>query len=147
MDKYIINNNTLAIYEKNNETIIIENYVTYHISKKALEVVNESCKYYGSSLKGRVESTNYLLGIVYKAPIIISEKLNIIFFPTLSINNVNSIWFNYHGIEKYFVDNNGNLNVFLKNGKDIKLDITSNIFNSQFLKSSRLDSILKNNCK
>ncbi len=82
--QYIIDKNTILIIKDANNTIIYDNNEKHIIKKKINDVLNECCKYYGSSLKGRIEGTNYLLGSIYKAPIIISEYNEIIMFPAAS---------------------------------------------------------------
>lgn len=147
MNKYIINNNTLVLMDNgNNTTKIIEKYVVLIINENIFNIIDESCKYYGSSYKGRCKSTEYLMGIKIKVPIIISESKKIIFFPTMSLKNKNCIWFNLNSIDKYFSTTDLLLNVKLINGSNITINCSNYIFNNQYLKALRLKSILKKNC-
>lgn len=147
MNKYIINNNTLVLMDNgNNTTKIIEKYVVLIINENIFNIIDESCKYYGSSYKGRCKSTEYLMGIKKKVPIIISESKKIIFFPTMSLKNKNCIWFNLNSIDKYFSTTDSLLNVKLINGSNITINCSNYIFNNQYLKALRLKSILKKNC-
>lgn len=143
MDKYLINENTLVImpYE-DGKSKVIENYITYVVDTLPINIINESCLYYGSSLKGRCESSEYMTGIKYKCPIIISEVKEIIFFPTTSVKNSECIWFNYNSVCKYHC-NNKQLFVKLINNEEFVIEISNYAFSNQLLKSSRLDSILK----
>lgn len=139
---YIIDKNTILVIKSNNNTIIYDNKEKHVIKRKIKDVLNDCCKYYGSSLKGRIEGTNYLLGSIYKAPIIISEYQEIIMFPTSSFKCDDCMWINYAWIEKYFCDDNKTFIIF-KNGLKIEINISTKIINNQILRSSRLESILK----
>ena len=142
MQKYLIKENTLAIIGKNDSSIIMENKNSFKIPVKSLILIDESCKYYGSSLKGRREGSNFLLGNNYKVPIIIDEYRETIFFPTSSYNNVDNIWINYKQIEKYFGSEYQTIIIF-KNNQKLTIKLSNKIVNRQVLKSSRLESILK----
>ena len=141
-NKYIIKNETIFIESIGNNTKIIENKKEIIINNKINNIIDESCKYYCSSLTGRISSSSYLLGIYYKCPIIISEQLEIIMFPTSSIRDSMCKWINYNHIDKYYKDKNNTVIEF-KNGKKIALNTSIRIINNQILKSSRLESILK----
>jgi len=143
MEKYIINEKTLAIIPIDGRSKIVEDYITYMIDDSPFNILNNSCKYYGSSFEGRVSASDFLIGVKYKCPIIISETKKIIFFPTSSYRQKECIWLNYEAISKYYVNKNNNLIVELHNNLKIELNLSARIFNNQLLKSSRLDSILK----
>ena len=142
MDKYLINENTILLMSYNDKTKVLENNISYLINLKIIDIIDESCKYYGSSYKGRVSASNYLLGISYKVPIILSEYNEIIMFPTSSQRDKNCIWINYSYVKNFYSLNNKVIIEF-KNSKKIELDISKSVINNQILKSSRLESILK----
>lgn len=144
MKKYIVTRHTLAIIPiEENKTEVIEDYNIKIIHDSSLNIIDESCKFYGSSLKGRAEGTNYLIGIRYKCPILVSEKDLLIFFPTTSAKKSDCSWINYNEIMAYQSINDDCVQIFFKNGKKLDLVVTNYIFTTQLLKSSRLDSVLK----
>ncbi len=143
LDNYIINKSTLALIPVDeNITEVIEKYITYKVKHSALEIIDESCKFYGSSFMGRCQSSKYLLGIKYKCPIIISEVKEITIFPTSSYKNNNAIWFSYNGIKNYYMENNL-LKIIMVNDAEICVDISENVFANGFFKASRLMTIMK----
>ena len=144
MDKYLISENTLMIlpYYKN-KSKVIENYITYIVNKKPFEIINDSCKSYGSSFEGRCEATNYMIGVKYKCPIIISEVKEIIMFPTTSAKKESCIWINYNAIEKYYNKNAQFIIILLKNNFKLELNLTNRIISNQIFKSSRLESVIR----
>ena len=145
MNKYIINESTLVLFSLGNKTQVYEKYTNYIIDQDVSSIINNSCMYYGSSFKGRCDATEFLIGIRYKCPIIISERKCIIFFPTTSPRVNECVWLNYKGIDKYYLNEKLDLIICLKNGKNISLNISSNVLSNQLLKSSRLESIFLNN--
>ena len=88
MDKYIINENTLALLTIDNKVKVVEKYIDFYIEGSLNNIINDSCIYYGSTFLGRMHSAKSLLGISTKLPIIISEKKELIFFPTNSYKNI-----------------------------------------------------------
>lgn len=129
-------------YNKN-QSKVIENYITYIVNKKVFDIINDSCKSYGSSYIGRCEATDYMIGVKYKCPIIISEVKEIIMFPSSSAKKEDCVWINYNAIEKYYTNNKNILIILLKNGRKFELNISSRIISNQIFKSSRLESVIK----
>lgn len=144
MDNYFINEKTLLVMPYTEEkSKVIENYVTYIINKSVFDIINDSCKHYGSSFVGRCESTDYMIGVKYKCPIVISEVKEIIMFPTTSAKNVECMWINYHAIEKYYNKTPEKVTIVLKNMRKYELNLSSRIITNQIFRSSRLESVLK----
>ena len=141
---YEINKDTLAILPINNDkSFIIEKNNEYIVDSKPYEVMEHSCEYFGSSLDGRLRGSKNMLGTIYKAPILVEETRNIIFFPTVSPLLVNNVWISSNNIEKY--EKLGEkTKIYFKDGKDIIVDIPYLSFENQILRSSRLESIIRN---
>ena len=142
MQNYLINKNTVVLFSNKENTIVIEKHKDLLIHNNIKNIINDSCKYYCSSLKGRIDGSNYLLGTNYKSPIIISEAKNIIFFPTTSYRSQDCIWINYAQIDKYYAKGLNTIIEF-RNKKKITIKFSNKVINNQILKSSRLESILK----
>ena len=147
MDKYIINENTLALLTVDNKVKIVEKYIDFYIEGSLNNIINDSCIYYGSTFLGRMHSAKSLLGISTKLPIIISEKKELIFFPTNSYKNTNCVWINYIEVDKYYSINSKELIITFLNKKKLVIQVSNNIFTKQLFKASRLDTIFKRNIK
>lgn len=81
ISEYEINSDTLAIIPiSDTSSKIIEKNDSFIVNKSATVVIDDSCKYFGSSYYGRHEGTKNLIGVSYKSPIVIEESRNIIFF-------------------------------------------------------------------
>lgn len=143
MDNYEINEDTLAIIPKDNKTTIVyEKYNNYIINQSIEKILNNSCKYYGSTFDGRKISSSSVLKINYKVPIIIEESSNMIFFPTSSMKNNNCSWISLNNIDRYERNYRGSKIIF-NNGKTIVFPISYGILNNQILRSTRLSYLFK----
>ena len=141
---YIINGETVVMMSISNSSCRIyeaENVFEVDISLK--EILEESCKYFGSSLEGRIESSKYHLKYDYKLPIIIDENREIIIFPTKSYNSLNSYVIFINQIKDYEKTDNG-IKIILKNNKVIEINESFGIFENQYLRSLKLLNALKN---
>ena len=65
--------------------ITMDNEFILDIDSK--KIIDNSCKFFGSSLNDRVNMTKRLINIKSKSPIIIEESRDIIFFPLMSIKS------------------------------------------------------------
>lgn len=144
MRDYEISKDTLAIIpigEKKSK--IIEKGTSYIINQSPNKVMDDSCKYYGSSISGRQKGTANLTGISYKAPIIVQEDNNIIFFPTTSPRLKKCCWVSLNNIESYYYDFEKKICVVIFDNKSrLEFDISYCVLNNQILKSHRLESIV-----
>lgn len=137
-DNYDINIDTCAIIPLNKQkTVIIERENDYKINKSSLIIMDEGCKYFGSSLEGRKEGTKKILGINYKVPIIIEETNELIFFPTETSKSEKCIWLSLKNIE-YYQRYNGKVLITFKNGKKIIIKISYGSFENQIFRATRL---------
>ena len=138
--KYIINENTYFLVKKDLSLEIMEEKQSYQIEENINEILNDSCKYYGSSYDGRKAGTKYLLPITSKVPIFLNEKKNIVIFPIESDRNKNNIWFVFNNILSYKKVKNYVEITFKNNEKYIFL-MSFHIFKNQMIKCSQLISI------
>lgn len=144
LNSYEINICTLALIPlKNNITKVIEEQEEYLVKKRTTEIIDDSCKYFGSSYNGRHAGTKNLIGVNYKSPIVIEESNEIIFFPTSSPRFNDCCWLSLKNIEKYLKEENSTKIIF-KSGKEIDIKISYGSFKNQILRSTLLESVLRN---
>ena len=142
MNEYEINTQTLAIIPINkNKSKIIEKNKEFTINSSTIKIIDDSCKFFGSSYEGRFCGTKALTGITYKSPIIIEESRKMIFFPTSSPRSSSCIWLSFNNIDDYYSEGNYSIIKF-SCGKVIKLHVSFTIIDNQVLRSTRLESIL-----
>ena len=141
---YEVNQGTICLIKKDkNKTRVIELDEDYIINKNINKIMNDSCKSFGSSLKGRVEGTYNLTGIKYKAPIVLSEYLSIIMIPTGSTRGEKCDWINLKYIEKISSTADNKCIINFINGKNIKFNVSYFIIQNQLTKATRLDYNLR----
>ena len=123
LDNYEINKSTLAIIPvESNISKIYEHDSNFIINKSVADIINHSCKYFGSSYVGRYEGAKNILGVSYKLPIIIEETQELIFFPTNSPRLDNCSWISLKNINNYIKnDNQMFLNGCIQNHLDYTL--------------------------
>ena len=142
-NNYEINASTLAIIPNSLFTSkIIEINKELIINKTPYEIIDDSCRYFGSSYQGRYEGTKSMLGMNYKLPIVIEETRNIIFFPTTSPKYDKCAWISLNNIEQYTEENLKSV-VKFKNGVNLELDISFFVLENQILRASRLENVLR----
>ena len=105
-------------------------------------IIENSCSYFGSSYSGRFEGTKKLLGYNYKAPIIVEESNELIFFPTSSPRYSECSWINLKLIHDYQRKNRHSLVNFGYNNI-IEFPISFESMENQVLRATRLESVLR----
>ncbi len=147
MENYEINNSTLAVIALNEkQSKIIELDEIYVVEKSVFEIIDHSCKFFGSSYLGRHEGTKTMTGIKYKTPILIEESHNIIFFPTCSTRMDNCMWISLNNIKNYSKYKK-NSKIIFKNDYELILNISYGSLENQILRSTLLDSTLRSHKK
>lgn len=143
MKNYEINNNTMALIFNNYKTIIYEKNCRYIVDDLPNKIIKRSCEFFGSSYKGRVEGTKFLMGINYKSPLIIEESNEIIFFPTASPRINECSWIRNKYILNYRRFAKNKCELMFINGEKIVINYSFETIDNQILRSSRLESIIR----
>lgn len=147
MKSYEINESTLAVVACSDKlSKVYEEDQSFYIEQNANKILEESCEYFGSSLEGRLKGTESMIGVCYKAPIIVEESREIIFFPTSSLRNKENSWICLGHIDKY-VKKDNSIEIQFKNGTKLSLDLSYGSLDNQVLRSARLESALRSRKK
>ena len=143
MKKYEINNSTLAVIGVDDKSSkVMECSKSYQIEDNSYQVMEDSCNYFGSSFRGRIEGTKKMIGVNYKVPIIIEETNDLIFFPLSEIESNKCVWISLKWFDKVEDDEDGNTYIYLKNGKKIKTSSSKYSIENQVLKSTKLHFLI-----
>lgn len=142
MNKYNINNKTMAILATNRgESIVYEDSRFFIIKSNPNFIIKKNCLNYGKSLEGAMNITKILIGVSYKPPIIINEYQNIIFFPTRSVRLNSNEWICLNKIKNFYENKiNHKTLIEFNNGKVLEFDISYNIMKNQILRAHYLES-------
>jgi competence protein ComK len=143
MSTYEISSETLAIIPIDNcRSKVVEKDNTIIVNKTPMQIIEESCSFFGSSYFGRAKGTKKLIGVSHKAPIIIEESREIIFFPTSSPRLYECCWVALKNIEKYKKQESNAL-VLFNNGYILELNMSYGSLDNQVLRAARLESVLR----
>lgn len=139
MNDFFMNENLLYVVGSKNCCMSVYNNKKLEIKQNINKYIDCICKKNGSSLKGRLESSKYLLNGSYKNPIVISEKFNIIIF---NINDANyEYWVNYKqiiNIKKFKND----VVILFKCNQKLRISISKFKIDTQIMKCALLDKSL-----
>ena len=145
---YEINEGTLAVVSLgSSKSKIYEDKKEYIVDSTPFEIIDYSCKYFGSSYEGRKEGTKSILHIDYKVPIIIEGTNNLIFFPTSSPYSIDCCWISLKDIKNVREYKDKGCEITFNNNKKVIIPVSKRMINNQILRASRLDLILRNRKK
>ena len=130
----------IGIDESKTKVVTLDDEFIIDIDSK--KIMDNSCKFFGSSLSDRVNMTKRLVGIKSKSPIIVEDSRNIIFFPLKSVRDKCNIWISFNNLEKYVKNSDKTAFVF-KNNKRVVIDFSYYIIDNQVTRSLMLDYELK----
>ena len=143
LEFYYINRGTCAIVPIDNEVSqVIELDNSYIVNKSTKAIIDESCRYFGSSYQGRCEGSKKMLNMNYKLPIIIDEFNNLIFFPTSSPRFGQCVWISLNNIKTYIKYEKGSKIIF-NCEKELVLDNSYYSLENQIFRSAMLDSLIR----
>ena len=144
-NEYEINEGTLAIISMaNGSSKILEDNNNYVIEKKSLDILDHSCKYFGSSYEGRKEGAKAIIGANYKIPIVVEDARNIVFFPTTSPDDNECMWIAVNRVKNFYEDQYNTTKIVFDNGAELLLPLSFRAVQNQIFRATRLSYLLKN---
>jgi competence protein ComK len=142
IEEYEINPHTMMIqpweYGTKIYSKIYEKEETFLSPFKPIDIIKNSCEYFGSSYDGRKNGTHKLIGINYKPPIMIDSHMSIYVFPTTSPTKQNCIWIAPSHILTYNKTEEGHTKVIFKNFVSCIVPISFRSFENQLQRTARL---------
>ena len=143
--KYEFSKGTLAIVPNEKDgSLVYEDDERYIIHSKPFNIMDESCKYFGSSYAGRKEGSKSILGAEYKVPIIVEETNNIIVFPTTSPFADDCVWISLNRVKNICKIDSNNSKIIFDNDKELIVPCSFRSLENQLSRASRLDLVLRN---
>lgn len=115
---------------------------TVHLTSK--QILEESCRFFGSSLRGRIEGTASITGITHKPPVIIDSPKGMYFFPTSSPQSNDCIWLSHSHIEKITEIPFKQTEIHFINGKTLALDVSFNTMKNQIMRTAQFRFVVEN---
>lgn len=143
MREYEINEGTLAVISiDNKKSKVMEDSNNYIVEKSSFDVMDHSCKYFGSSYEGRKQGSKDVIGANYKLPIIVEDGRNLVFFPTTSIEDEDCMWIAVNKIKKYEQMDFNTTKITFTNNQNIIVPLSYRSIQNQIFRATRLSYIL-----
>ena len=143
--KYEVNKGTLAVVPNDLESsLVYEDDSRYIINEKAYKIMDDSCKYFGSTYEGRKNGAKEILGAEYKVPIIVEDSNNLIVFPTTSPFSDDCVWVSLKRVKNIYKIDSYNTKILFDNNVEIIVPCSFRSVENQLSRASRLDLILRN---
>ncbi|MET3696328.1 competence protein ComK [Bacillus oleivorans] len=140
--EYEIRPDTMAIiphtYGSKTFSMVKETTDSFIVPKKPLEIIKESCGYFGSSYPGRKEGTKQLMSITHKAPVAIDPYHFIYFFPTHSPSREQCSWISLLHVLHFSETNQNDTDVKFVNNEVVTIPTSIDAFRSQLFRTSFL---------
>ncbi len=142
---YEISRGTLAIVpNEGNSSMIYEDETQYIVPEKPFKIMEDSCKYFGSTYEGRKNGARDILGAEYKVPIVVEDENNLIVFPTTSPLAEDCVWISLKRVKNIEKNDFNTTKVIFDNNTEIVVDCSYRTMENQLSRASRLDLILRN---
>ena len=132
-DSYIINPVTMGLLPMNSPfgelwTIILETTKVFIVKKKPIEIIDESCHWFGSSYAGGKSSVAAIMGYKSMFPINISSELGICLFPLASAERRDTVWLAHAHIKDWVSKDRVTTTVRFMNYQVMDLLIARSVF-------------------
>ena len=142
---YEISRGTLAIVpSEGDSSMIYEDETQYIVPEKPFKIMEDSCKYFGSTYEGRKNGARDILGAEYKVPIVVEDENNLIVFPTTSPLAEDCVWISLKRVKNIEKNDFNTTKVIFDNNTEIVVDCSYRTMENQLSRASRLDLILRN---
>lgn len=120
---------TMAVLSKKDDegttnAIVLEEKKEYTVHTTPTKMIDEACKFFGSSLKGRLEGTKDISRITHKAPIAIDPSSGMYFFPTASPSNTECSWIAHSHVKDIHSIGKTKTEIIFKNGRRIIVNVS-----------------------
>lgn len=143
INKYEFSDGTLAIVPNDEKSsLVFEDDERYIVHDRAYKIMEDSCKYFGSSYDGRKEGAKNILGSEYKVPIIINETSNLIVFPTTSPYSEDCCWISLKRVDNIYKIDGYNTKIVFDNDVEIIVPCSFRTIENQLSRAARLNLIL-----
>lgn len=143
--KYEFSKGTLAVVPNEmDSSVVYEDDERYIIEDSPFNIMDESCKYFGSTYEGRKNGSRDLLGAEYKVPIVIEDSSNLIAFPTTSPASDECVWISLKRVKKIEKIDSNHTKIIFDNDVELIVESSYRTIENQLARASRLDLILRN---
>ncbi|MGI1806323.1 competence protein ComK [Exiguobacterium sp. TDN 0502] len=139
---YPITEETLALIPRYGQygepqTLVIREHSESILEGHPIKLIEESCLYFGSSMRGRIEAARHILGPNRKTPVLIDWQAQTIFFPTTAKEKAECVWINFKQM-KAVQKKSGKVQVEFQTGQCIDTEASAYSIERQRIKTLEL---------
>ncbi|MFZ3589771.1 competence protein ComK [Bacillus sp. DJP31] len=146
LTEYEISPYTMAILPEVTEqglySRVMEMDGDYLVKMKPIDIMERSCRFFGSSMKGRREGTKEIMGITHKAPIVIDPSNYIYFFPTLSPSRQQCAWISHSFVQNIQSSEYDETLLIFTNRQKTTLPVSKGSLENQLYRTAQLITTL-----
>ncbi len=133
---------TMAVIPKEDRTgkqrtLILEMFGEHTVPFSPTYIIDLACRYFGSTLEGRLEGTKEISNYTHKAPIAIDPSSGMFFFPTTSPKNRNCSWINHSHVNHLDSVGQDQTKISFYNGTSIVLDVSYGSMQNQLQRTAQ----------
>lgn len=134
---------TLAVLSQEVEagelaTYVLDEKQEYIVCTSPTKIIEQACRYYGSSLSGRFEGTREVSEIIYKPPIAIDPASGMFFFPTSSPRLKTCSWIAHSHIKTInSKDSDRTTEIVFKNGRSVIIPVSFGSMTNQLRRTAQ----------
>ncbi|MED4455648.1 competence protein ComK [Metabacillus fastidiosus] len=141
-EDYIIKGNTMMIIPFYAEqgalnSIVIDRFEAVKVKRKSQNIIDESCIYFASDMKGRIRSAAKILKGHQMLPIVISKMNKTCMIPISSPYNKRCIWVSYRHIIDITSYKRKSI-LTLENGQRFELNVSRKAMENKINRANRL---------
>ncbi|QSF97959.1 competence protein [Bacillus paralicheniformis] len=141
-DTYEVNSSTMAVLPlgegEKPASKILETDRTFRVNMKPFQIIERSCRYFGSSYAGRKAGTYEVIKVSHKPPIMVDHSNNIFLFPTFSSTRPQCGWLSHSHVHEFCAAKYDNTFVTFVNGETLELPVSITSFENQVYRTAWL---------
>ena len=141
-DTYEVNGSTMAVLPlgegEKPASKILETDRTFRVNMKPFQIIERSCRYFGSSYAGRKAGTYEVIKVSHKPPIMVDHSNNIFLFPTFSSTRPQCGWLSHAHVHEFCAAKYDNTFVTFVNGETLELPVSITSFENQVYRTAWL---------
>ncbi|KYC81464.1 competence protein ComK [Bacillus licheniformis] len=141
-DTYEVNSSTMAVLPlgegEKPASKILETDRTFRVNMKPFQIIERSCRYFGSSYAGRKAGTYEVIKVSHKPPIMVDHSNNIFLFPTFSSTRPQCGWLSHAHVHEFCAAKYDNTFVTFVNGETLELPVSISSFENQVYRTAWL---------
>ncbi|MFN2747017.1 MULTISPECIES: competence protein ComK [Bacillus] len=142
MDSYEVNRSTMAVLPLGEGEIpaskVLETERTFRVNMRPFQIIERSCRYFGSSYAGRKAGTYEVIKVSHKPPIMVDHSNNIFLFPTFSSTRPQCGWLSHAHVHEFCAAKYDNTCVTFVNGETLELPVSITSFENQVYRTAWL---------